>query len=44
MITIRICCKSCERKTRIIAKVCHEENEYYCPICGSANTVIEEVK
>jgi Zn finger protein HypA/HybF involved in hydrogenase expression len=44
MITIRISCKSCERKTRIVAKVNHEEDSYYCPVCGSADTLIEEVK
>jgi hypothetical protein len=44
MIKIKIICNDCKRKTTILTKVNFEEESYFCCVCGSANTKIEEVK
>lgn len=43
MIQIKINCKTCSRKTTIVTRVNFEEDAYYCPICGSANTKIVNI-
>lgn len=46
MVKIKIICKNsyCGRKTTVLTRVNFIESEYFCPICGHADTKIIEMK
>jgi rubredoxin len=45
MIKVKIICQNsyCGRKTIILTRINFVEENYFCPVCGTAQTKIEEV-